>query len=99
MCRPPLLRRGTTMIRCAPACWAICATVVLALAACTSTPPASSPVANGGGGGFVGGGGAGGRPDPCDKDGDGFRDPSCGGDDCNDRNATVHPGATELCSG
>lgn len=37
----------------------------------------------------------------CDADGDGWlsADPSCGGDDCDDSDATVHPGAPELCDG
>lgn len=33
-----------------------------------------------------------------DADGDGYPSASCGGNDCNDGNAGVHPGATELCS-
>ena len=32
-----------------------------------------------------------------DADGDGFRDAACGGTDCNDANAMVHPGAFERC--
>jgi alpha-tubulin suppressor-like RCC1 family protein len=34
-----------------------------------------------------------------DDDGDGFADMACGGADCDDRNAAVHPGALELCDG
>lgn len=34
----------------------------------------------------------------CDADGDGFIDQNCGGNDCNDGNAAVHPGATENCN-
>jgi len=33
-----------------------------------------------------------------DSDGDGYRDASCGGDDCNDSNSLVNPGRPELCS-
>jgi hypothetical protein len=37
---------------------------------------------------------------PCgDVDGDGFDDLGCGGSDCDDLEATVWPGATELCDG
>jgi hypothetical protein len=32
-----------------------------------------------------------------DADGDGFASTACGGDDCNDGDATVHRGAVELC--
>ena len=36
---------------------------------------------------------------PCgDVDGDGFLSTSCGGDDCNDANVAVFPGAPEQCS-
>lgn len=38
---------------------------------------------------------------PCgdcpDTDSDGHRDNSCGGDDCDDFNSSVHPGAAEIC--
>ena len=38
------------------------------------------------------------EPPLCDDaDGDGVLDGSCGGTDCNDLNATVYPGAQELC--
>jgi hypothetical protein len=32
-----------------------------------------------------------------DRDGDRSLDSACGGDDCNDANATVYPGAQEIC--
>ncbi len=32
-----------------------------------------------------------------DGDGDGYAPSSCGGNDCNDASASVHPGATEIC--
>jgi hypothetical protein len=34
----------------------------------------------------------------CDLDEDGYRGQACGGDDCDDSNRTIHPGAAELCS-
>jgi hypothetical protein len=34
----------------------------------------------------------------CDADGDGYESVSCGGDDCDDHLASVHPGATEVCN-
>lgn len=36
--------------------------------------------------------------DPCDWDNDGYIAVSCQGDDCNDFNNAVHPGATEDCN-
>lgn len=36
--------------------------------------------------------------DPCDQDGDGYVAVSCQGDDCNDFNSAIHPGATEDCN-
>ncbi len=34
-----------------------------------------------------------------DADGDGYNDQACGGDDCDDNDATIFPGAPELCDG
>ncbi len=33
-----------------------------------------------------------------DNDGDGYQAASCGGDDCDDTDPNVHPGATEVCT-
>jgi hypothetical protein len=33
---------------------------------------------------------------PCDRDGDGHLAVDCGGDDCDDTNASIHPGALDL---
>ena len=38
-----------------------------------------------------------GTPDNVDLDGDGYISEACGGNDCNDRNPLVYPGATEIC--
>ncbi len=35
----------------------------------------------------------------CDNDGDGFNGTSCGGTDCDDTDASVYPGAAEVCDG
>jgi Putative metal-binding motif len=36
---------------------------------------------------------------PCpDADGDGYYSDACGGNDCNDSNANIHPGAVEICN-
>ncbi len=44
--------------------------------------------------GFLGGGGG----DPCtDADGDGYEADSCGGNDCDDADFLVNPGASEIC--
>ena len=43
-----------------------------------------------------------GDPNPTccpDADGDGFADHACGGDDCDDADAAVHPAAREICDG
>jgi len=38
-------------------------------------------------------------PVPCqDRDGDGFFDAACGGNDCDDTNALAYPGAAEICN-
>jgi len=36
---------------------------------------------------------------PCDDDEDGYADLSCGGDDCDDEDPAVYPGADEICDG
>ena len=39
-----------------------------------------------------------GRLEPCgDRDGDGFISTDCGGDDCDDTDAAIHPGAIDWC--
>ncbi len=42
-----------------------------------------------------------GQDKPCgdchDNDSDGYQDQTCGGNDCDDSNAAVHPGASEIC--
>lgn len=37
--------------------------------------------------------------DPCDRDGDGHRNPACGGDDCDDDDRLRYPGNPERCDG
>ena len=34
----------------------------------------------------------------CDDDDDGYVDEECGGDDCNDGDLSIHPGAEEICT-
>ena len=36
-------------------------------------------------------------PTDCDRDGDCHRSLACGGDDCNDNVASIHPGAIDYC--
>ncbi|MDP7112948.1 MAG: MopE-related protein, partial [Myxococcota bacterium] len=39
------------------------------------------------------------NPDCCpDLDGDGYQDEACGGDDCDDANSSINPGASEVCN-
>lgn len=40
-----------------------------------------------------------GAADDRDVDGDGFLDPACGGNDCNDLDERAYPGASEICDG
>jgi streptogramin lyase len=66
--------------------------------ACTSSTP--KPIGGHAGEGGDDFGGSGGNAiSECDRDGDGHKAPSCGGDDCNDKNKSVYPGAPELCAG
>ncbi len=52
-----------------------------------------------GGVGAMGGvGGVGGSAGVCDQDADGFEGSQCNGSDCNDLNASVFPGAPEVCT-
>lgn len=37
------------------------------------------------------------KPKDCDSDGDGYKKTDCGGDDCHDHKADIHPGADEIC--
>ncbi|MFH1468052.1 MAG: putative metal-binding motif-containing protein [Pseudomonadota bacterium] len=37
--------------------------------------------------------------DLTDRDSDGYQDAAAGGDDCDDDNASIHPGAVETCNG
>jgi len=53
---------------------------------------------NDGGTGDGGGGGDGGTT-ATDADGDGYDSVLSGDDDCDDNNADIHPGATEVCDG
>ncbi len=84
----------------------------LALACSEPSAPAGSDggadggtaadAADGSGGrdGASGDGGGDGGGDACtvaDGDGDGYDAPSCGGNDCDDGNASRHPGASEVC--
>src|SRR5690242_10156879 len=68
----------------------------LASGACSQASPPAHPGGDSADATGGGGGEGGGSQDVCDLDRDGHRTPSCGGDDCNDRNPGVHPGAEEL---
>jgi hypothetical protein len=75
--------------------------LALLVAACSSggrVHPPHDPSDPAGGSGGGGAGGSGGTIDACDRDGDGHPAIACGGDDCDDDRADVHPGAPELCS-
>jgi len=57
-------------------------------------------VADAGMDGGVADGGVDAGPSVCpDRDGDGYLWSACGGTDCGDTRASVHPGATEVCNG
>lgn len=79
--------------------------VAMMLASCTfpdvTFGDASAPIdatteaaSDGGDGGTDDGGDA--APDPCDRDHDGYKSPSCGGNDCNDDDPRVNPGVTSF---
>jgi hypothetical protein len=64
-----------------------------ALAGGTTTGGATSGGSTMGGTGALAGAGRGGEAPMCDRDGDGHLGPSCRGDDCDDDDASIHPGA------
>ncbi len=62
-------------------------------------PAVLSEDASGGGSWELSLTGAGVEAAPTDADGDGYDSEASGGDDCDDTNSSIHPGAEELCDG
>jgi len=72
-------------------------TAAVAFAGCSQKTGGSAAGNGGSGATGIGGGGGTGGINTCDQDGDGYLNASCGGNDCNDKNPNVYPGAPEIC--